>query len=244
MAKYRYHQLFGRDPKIRPHLPDTAICSLQTVKSFLAKYNTVYIKPNVGGRGEGVIKAWKLMNGGIAYVIERGAPNYCATPEELYRKLGLANKKRHVIQRGLQLAEYQGRKYDIRLMMIRSPKRVWQYAGMLAKTAGAGSIITNIARGHGNVIEIDTALSASHSYQARRIKDQMLHIAYRCNRMFDRLRYEWQMGYDFAVDTSGKVWLIEANPGNPAHTLFAKLRDKTLYRNIKQACRAYKRANQ
>lgn len=242
MAKYPYHQLFKRDSKIRPHLPEMTICKPSTMASYLHKYRSVYIKPNVGGRGEGVIKAWKESNR-YAYVIEKGHPNYCSSTSELYKELNLLHKQCYVIQRAIRLSEYRGRPYDVRLMMIRDRKRDWKYMGMLAKVAGRNSIISNVNRGGGYAVPLEKALRKSHKGSQKRLENEMIRLGHRCNRMFDRLRYEWQMGYDMAIDRKGKVWLIEANPGNPSHALFAKLKNKTLYRKIKRTASAYRMAN-
>jgi hypothetical protein len=48
---------------------------------------------------------------------------------------------------------------------------------------------------------------------------------------FNDYNYYWNLGLDLAVDKSGKLWMIEENTG-PALYLFAKLKDKTMYRNI------------
>lgn len=240
MAKYHYYRVFRQDPVLRRHMPETAICSRKTLADYLNRHRAVYIKPDVGGRGEGVVHAWQTADGTIRYIVEKGQPRTCHSPSALWHQLGLSGKKKHVVQQALRLATYRGSKYDIRLMMIRDARRQWQYCGMLAKTAGPASIVTNIARGKGEVVPADRALGASHGPRGELLKQEMLRLARRCNRLFDRIRYEWQMGYDFAVDEAGKVWLIEANPGNPSHALFAKLPDQTLYRRIKQAVRAYK----
>lgn len=243
MAKYHYYRVFRQDPVLRRHMTDTAVCTRRTLEDYLDTYRAVYVKPDVGGRGEGVVHAWRAADGRIHYVVEKGRPLACLSAGELWDRLGLAGKKRHVVQRALRLATYRGSKYDIRLMMVRDARRRWQYCGMLAKTAGPASIVTNIARGKGKVVPAEQALTDSHGPRGLRLKEEMIRLARRCNRMFDRIRYEWQMGYDFAVDTDGKVWLIEANPGNPSHALFARLPDQTLYRRIKQAVRAYRKAN-
>jgi hypothetical protein len=243
MAKHHYYRVFRQDGELSRHMPDTAICTRRTLAHFLAKYGMVYVKPNVGGRGEGVTRAWRAADGRILYVVEKGSPAVCRSADELWDRLGLAEGRRHVVQQGLDLAEYHGRKYDLRVMMVRDVRRRWQYCGMLAKTAGPGSIVTNIARGKGEVVPALEALAGSHGARAPRIAAEILRLARRCNRMFDRIRYEWQMGYDFAVDRDGKVWLIEANPGNPAHELFAKLPDKTWYRRIRRMVKAYRAAH-
>lgn len=241
MAKYHYYRMFSQDPAIKRYLPDTAICRRRTLDAYLSKYGTVYIKPDVGGRGEGVTKAWRTPQG-LFYIVEKGNPTYCASVDELYDRLSLARKKRHVVQQGLELSEYRGQKYDIRIMMVRDPGRRWQVCGMLAKTAGRGSIITNILRGHGEVINAQEALAQSHPGREAILVSEMVKLVNRCNRVFSKIRYEWQMGYDVGVDVNGKLWLIEANPGNPSHALFRRLKDQSTYWRIKRAVARYKKA--
>jgi hypothetical protein len=162
----------------------------------------------------------------------------------MYRKLGLAKKRLHMVQMGLQLAQINRRPYDIRLMMMRDTKKKWQYVGMMAKVAGAKSIITNIARGRGYGVTIDTALHQSlglTGIQAEKKKQEIIRLGHRCNRIYSRYWYDWQVGYDIAVDHKGKVWLIESNPGNPSHPMFLRMNDKSVYRKIKQMAAAYRR---
>nr|WP_052948008.1 YheC/YheD family protein [Aneurinibacillus tyrosinisolvens] len=242
MGKFRQYKRFYQDLSIQPYLPDTALCNPAILESFLDKYHTVFIKPTGGGRGVGVTKAWK-QNNQYAYVIERGQPVYCSSVPEMYQKLNLAAKKPHVVQRGIQLAQVQGRPYDMRLMMMRDTNKKWQYVAMLAKVAGVKSIITNVARGGGYTITVEEALNQSLNItgeKATKVKNEMIRLGHNCNRVYSRYRYDWQIGYDIAIDTNGKLWLIEANPRTPSHFLFARLKDKTQYRKIKRMAFLYK----
>ncbi|HEY0828839.1 MAG TPA: YheC/YheD family protein [Bacilli bacterium] len=241
MGKLELFKLFHKDPFIRRYLPSTVLCNLLTLKSYLLKYKTVFIKPVNGNKGRGVIKAWKE-NGKYAYVIERGNPIYCSNTAEMFQKLRLA-KKTHVIQQGITLAKIHGRPFDVRLMMMRDRKKNWKYTGMLAKVAGRRSIITNVARGHGYAETVGTALSqslGSDKNKIARIKNEIIRLGYRCNRVYDRHCYDWQIGYDIGIDHRGKIWLIEANPRDPSHILFDRLKNKSMYRRIQHMTFVYK----
>ncbi|WP_338130665.1 YheC/YheD family protein [Cohnella ginsengisoli] len=61
-----------------------------------------------------------------------------------------------------------------------------------------------------------------------------------CNR-FDRYKYSRQIGIDYGIDRSGKVWLIEVNFDYPSHTLFAKLKDRSAYRRIKSIAASWRK---
>ncbi|HEX7056655.1 MAG TPA: YheC/YheD family protein [Bacilli bacterium] len=236
MGKYSLYRLFNQVKEIRPYLPSTSICTLFTLAIYLHNFREVYIKPAGGGQGRGVTKAWRT-NGRYYYVREKGDPVRCDTVAEMFRKLGLARKKPHIVQRGIQLARVNGRPFDVRVMMMRDRAKRWTYVGMLAKVAGRKSVITNVARGGGYVLPIDAALRQSLGLTGERAeqkKQEMIRLAQACNRAYSRVRYDWQIGYDLAIDRNGKVWFIETNPTIPAHGLFRKLPDQTMYRRIKE----------
>jgi hypothetical protein len=46
-------------------------------------------------------------------------------------------------------------------MMMRNRNRKWKYAGILAKVAGSGSVVSNVIRGRGYALELKKALIKS-----------------------------------------------------------------------------------
>jgi len=233
-GKYWFHRIFQKEPAIKGYLPSTAICTPSSLNTYLKKYSMVYIKPTGGGRGIGVIKAWRKRDQ-YFFVIEKGEKSSCDSVQKLYKKLKLASKKTHIVQQGIKLAKLNGRPFDIRLMMMRNKDGKWSHIGMVAKVAGRKSIITNVARGKGYVTTVDEAMKKSLGLGRNKIaslKKEMIQLAHDCNRVYSKHRYDWQIGYDIAVDKNSKVWLIEANPSNPAHFLFKKY--KETYRKIRK----------
>ncbi|MGZ4135522.1 MAG: YheC/YheD family protein [Tumebacillaceae bacterium] len=248
LGKWGCWRFFHQVPAIRPYLPQTTTLSLLSLKNYLAKYQAVYVKPSAGWGGRGITKVWRTQTG-YSFVQERGSAVHCATVEEVYRRLKASARPgiTYIVQRGIALAEINGRPYDIRLMMMRVHGK-WEYVGMLVKVAGPNSVITNIARGKGYVVDVDTALKRSlglGNAQIARLKQEMVALGYAtCERFNDWKRYS-QIGLDLAVDKNGKLWMIEENTG-PAHSLFAKLKDKSIYNRIKQIAgswRSKKREN-
>lgn len=240
MWKIRFHRMFQKVPQLRKYLPDTAICTEARLAVYLDRYPAVYIKPDGGGRGKGVIKAWKKEHS-IYYVKEKGEVQSVGSVRALFQRLKL-NKPTHIVQQAIDLARIEGRPYDIRLMMMRDRSKQWNYIGMVAKVAGTKSIITNVARGKGYVLPINRALHQSLGLSKLKIaekKKEMIQLATLCTRIHSKSRYDWQIGYDIAVDRKGKVWFIETNPAVPAHSLFRS--EPSVYRVIKQYAAFHKR---
>lgn len=242
MGKYWLLKQFYKVPAIRPYIPDAAICAPKTLQRFLEKYQMVYIKPDNGRRGHGVIRAWKTGNQ-YAYIVVRGNPVYCSSVSELYNRMRLAKKKTRMIQQGIHLAKIGDRIIDIRVMMIRDTDLNWQYAGMVAKVSGEKSIISNVNLGEGYVLKVEEALRQSlgiDDEELNRIIAEMIELCHQCNHLYSGKGYDWRIGYDIGVDESGKIWLIEANR-MPSHSLFRKLEDKTMYRKINRMWSRYRK---
>ncbi|KEO84926.1 YheC/YheD family protein [Tumebacillus flagellatus] len=245
LGKWGCWRFFAKVPEIRKYLPSTAVLTESSLRRYLEKYGSVYVKPSAGWGGRGITKVWKRADGGYAFVVERGKAVHSDTMAQLYRKLHRRQRPGivYIVQQGIQLAKIDGRAYDIRLMMMRVHGR-WEYVGMLAKVAGKNSVITNVARGQGYVADIDTALRKSLGLSEKKrsaLKKEMIALGHRTVKRFEDWKHYSQIGLDLAVDVNGRLWMIEENTG-PAHSLFAKLKDQRMYRRIKEITGIWKRS--
>ncbi|GEN33534.1 YheC/YheD family protein [Aneurinibacillus danicus] len=243
MGKWELWNFFASDETIRPYLPSTAMFSEHTLRSYLAMYPLVFVKPDNGRGGRGVVKIWRTKEG-YTFIRERGRIVRCRTMERLYRKIkqDLQPGKRYVIQEGVRLAKINGRPFDIRLAMMRKSGR-WEAIGMLAKVAGPNSAVTNIARGKGYVTGVRNALKKALGLRDDAIdvlQDEMKEVGYRIGEKFDEFRTYEQIGLDFAVDRNGKLWVIEENIGS-SRSLFVRLKDKSVYRKMRSMNTARRR---
>lgn len=67
----------------------------------------------------------------------------------------LANNKEYIIQQGIHLSTYQGRPYDIRVLVQKNGKGQWHMTGMGIRVAGEQSITTHVPQG-GYIQSVDT----------------------------------------------------------------------------------------
>lgn len=236
-SKWSLHKFFAKSPHIRPYLPPTSLYQPAALCTYLNQYDTVFIKPTRTHMGKGIVRVQKKEDG-YQFVQERGEPVHVSTLDELQQKLEKpCSEKTYIIQKGIDLAELNGRPYDIRVMMMRNGLGKWQYAGMLAKVAGADSVITNVARGGGYAVTVPHALEKSLSLSPadiRRIERTLIRLSYQVCSHFNKYRHSAQIGVDFAIDKQGQIAVIEVNYDFPSHGLFAKLKDKTYFRTIKR----------
>lgn len=246
LGKYLLYLHFAKDPKIRKYLPPTRRYSPSALKDYVNRFHSVYVKPTGGSRGNGIFKVWK--SGRAVYVQHttrqpRKFPGVGAAVRFVDRHRG---GRAYVIQRGISLARVHGSPFDIRVMMQKEvPGGKWLHSGMAAKIAGKGSIVTNVALSKGRVIPVATALKRSFGWsdkQMKRCMDEMVALGLRSARHMDTYQPYRELGLDVAVDTNGRIWLIEENTG-PSHPLFKKMTtDLAPYRRIQYRWSRYQRA--
>jgi hypothetical protein len=141
--------------------------------------------------------------------------------------------RQHIVQRKITLAKVNGRPFDVRVMIQKKKKSDWSVTGKLAKIAGPGYIITNVARSKGRVVPLSTAIHQSniHGASSGRIERRIHQIALKSVHRLQKYYRIQTVGLDIGIDTKGKVWIIEAN-FTPNIFLFKRLKDKSMYRRI------------
>lgn len=214
-------------------MPETLSMTKSNFRSLLAAYGKVIAKPSRGSGGVGVIsiaskgrRTYKVHYGTRKKTINGLSPAYA----HIKRK---AKGASYIVQRKIALARVNGRPFDARVMLQRRKRTGWKVTGKLAKLAGAGYIITNIARSKGKVVPLSTAIRKSNirGSSVGRIHRRMNRIARKAAKQLRRYYRIRMLGLDAGVDRKGKVWIIEAN-FTPAKSLFLKLKDKSMYRRI------------
>ncbi len=248
LGKYLLYLHFAKDAKIRNYLPTTRRYSVNTLKNYIKRFTSVYVKPSGGSRGQGVLKVWKSGKAVFVQHTNRTKREFSSIDAAVRFVDRQRAGRAYVVQRGIALARVQGSPFDIRVMMQKEvPGGKWLYSGMAAKVAGKGSVVTNVALSHGRVIPVPVALRQSFGWSDERIKrciDEMVSLGLRAAHHFDTYQPYREIGLDVAVDTSGRVWLIEENTA-PSHPLFKKMTvDLAPYRRIQYRWGRYQRALQ
>jgi hypothetical protein len=237
LGKWYLHRFYSKDSEVRKHLPPTSLFNKHTLKMFMKKYDSVYIKPDKEHMGKGIMKAWKK-NSGYAFVTLRGNAINSASLDKLYRQIKRrCLSQRYIIQKAIPLAQIKGRAFDIRVMMMRNMQDRWQFFGLYSKVAGANSIITNISSSRGYVTPFKNSMKLSLGYskeKADKVKKQLIRISRRICKRARRIRYYQKIGNDFAVDQRGSIWLIEVNFKYPGFKGFSKLPNQKYYWRIKK----------
>jgi glutathione synthase/RimK-type ligase-like ATP-grasp enzyme len=231
--KWLRHRALENHPTARRMIPRTSKFSKQSLERYVERYTKSYVKPVVGRGGRGIYRVSRVREG---YRIKgKNLNRLVKRKSELYRHLHQKTRDRsYMIQRGVDLIKIDGKPVDFRVLLLR-PGRSWRYVGTIGKMAAkASSIVTNYQSG-GKSVPFTWALRRSNTAthdQAQRIhqklkRDSMI-IAKHFQQKYPFVR---RLGIDYAIDTSGKPWLLEVNT-SPGYELFKKHRNKKLYSQI------------
>jgi hypothetical protein len=192
------------------HIPAMRRFNEQNLRTMLDQYAFVVAKPYVGTGGNRVVK---IMKSGSGYTYHyRGArikvPSWSALIHALHR---IRKSRSFMLQQGISLATIQGRPVDYRVKLVKSGKH-WDLRAVVGRVARPGLFVTNLCQG-GTMLQGRDALR--RTFPAKLVKSKiatMVGVARTCTYLLET-QYPGigQLGYDFGIDTMGRVWILEVN---------------------------------
>jgi glutathione synthase/RimK-type ligase-like ATP-grasp enzyme len=221
-----------QDPFLREMIPETLWYSRMNLMEMLERHDTVYVKPDKGGGGVGILRIEK--RGMDCYRVCFRTRCKVVNRRQLLEAVEslLSSGKRYLLQQGIQLAHYRGSPFDLRIL-LQKPNRRWIVSGMVAKVAASGRFVTNYSRG-GHPLPVEKALAtvASLPMERERISRALHHMAERVaavlNERFPGLR---ELGIDVGIEPGGRLWIFEVNT-RPQFKMFSKIGRRDIFAKI------------
>lgn len=242
------------NPKLIPYIPDTRLYSRENLEEMLRAYKVVYVKPDSGTYGLGVMKAEiaqdsessqenQSSSAGSSYSLRFGTTHSQYDSLDMLHEAIMAQiaRRTFIIQRGIQLLNYQNRAFDLRILTQKNLQGKWETTGFIGRIAAAGKIITNYHSG-GTIAEFHTLLSAHSDRQGvAQLERRLALLGERTGRQLEksypRLK---EIGLDVGIDEQLHPWILEVNT-LPSLYVFGKLSDKNIYKRIRKYAIAYGR---
>jgi YheC/D like ATP-grasp len=238
IGKMKKYKEMLETPVLRPHLPETHWITDSTTLRMLKTYSSVFIKPNHGSGGSGIIRVTRTSKG---YEVRCGSSKKPIKAQDDVLKAIKSiqkSKQRYLVQRTIQLAKYKGAIFDIRIY-LQKPTDKWMISGMAARVAAPHKFVTNYQKGgraeplHKVLLSIFKNNQTIVDACIRKIEELSISIAETVNKWHSI----HELGVDLAIDKKGHIWIIEAN-SHPGHMLFTQLSDRTMFRTIMDNKRA------
>lgn len=223
------------------HIPVTKKMNQAILLDMLGRYKMVYIKPCCGSLGQGVIRVEQYADNSWRYqagTVMRKFLDYSKAYQAIYNE---TQGKPYLVQKGIRLLAYEGRPFDIRVMVQRNLKGGWEATGIAGRVAHPRKVVTNGSQG-GTIFPAEVLLNANTSEdKSKALIAEMKRIGVKCARQlgtaYPGLR---EIGVDIAVDRHFKLWILEVNTA-PDPCPFTKLPDKSMLQRIVKYGKAYGR---
>ncbi|NMI04943.1 YheC/YheD family protein [Paenibacillus sp. SZ31] len=209
-SKWRKTAALLKYPVAAVHIPQTKAFNSGNLLHMLSRYGMVYVKPIVGGGGYGVIRV--SAGGGTYRYTHMKTTRSFASFSQMYRSLvRVKARRRYLIQQGIHLATIQGRPVDYRVKVVKT-ERGWVFRSLVGRLARPGLCVTNLSKG-GTMLSGRRALGLSLPHiSGRHKRREMRSLTLTCTYIMEsQFPGVGQLGFDYGLDYSGKIWILEVN---------------------------------
>ena len=211
-------------PEVEQYLPETeSFHSFHQLEKMLSDYGQVFVKPQNGSLGLGVHQIIYDKKENVYYCRYRDQENRLQkfqTIESLAKKVFAKRPlERMLVQQGIYLIKHEQRPIDFRVHVNKDERGEWVVSAIAAKIAGSGSPTTHLNNGG----EVKTLEEIFPDQQDQVVNKEALEraailLAHALEKQMTGIIGE--IGFDFGIDPSGKVWLFEAN-SKPGRSIFS-----------------------
>ncbi|MCY9514341.1 YheC/YheD family protein [Paenibacillus apiarius] len=213
--KWDHYVELKKDHDISVHLPYTMKLNKASLHSMLSLFPSVYVKPNRGAFGVGVMQVdSKGSNNQPLFRVHKGTRQETFNSEKQLYSYVLANQvnKNYIVQQGINLLQWNRRPFDIRMMIKKQSEGTWKNEGFLGRVAQPDKIVTNIRSG-GTPMPIEDLLAPYTSpfgiqYTKEALNRLGAHICKRLEKKYEGIQL---LGIDIGMDQQVKPWIIEVN---------------------------------
>lgn len=224
--KGKVYEMLVKESEFVAYLPPTALYEgASSLALWLRKHNgAAFLKPVAGSQGKRVL-AITLDSGGGAALSGRDDRNrplirsYDNSAEALRRIDRWIGDRKYLMQPLLDMRSGSGEPYDLRALMQKNRRGRWSLTGIAARIGAPSSVTANL---HGGGKAAPAAGTLIAQFGERRGGELLEEIAKLSSSIVTRLEQTFgrfaEIGLDFGIERSGKLWFLEANskPGRSA----------------------------
>ncbi|MBW7477042.1 YheC/YheD family protein [Paenibacillus oenotherae] len=244
LDKPEVFEALSKDSTIVKYLPESHVLRNYTMlKAMCSRYPVVFLKPVRGSLGKGIIRISRIDKEtyqALYTTVGGTRKQHFPSLLKLFSTIsGKMKTVRYQIQQGLQLIDIHGRPVDFRALVQKNETGKWTVTSIVARTAGSHHFVSNLARG-GTLSTVREAvakscLSASQGHDApARLQRAALEIAKGIDANIPA--HFGELGIDLALDTNGRVWLLEVN-SKPSKNDNTPLQDQKIRPSVRNMIR-------
>lgn len=226
-GKVQTYEILKKNEMIAPHLPDTVLYrSPKDVFFMLENHEKALIKPNGGSHGIGVVGITPKGNGYILRgrtatnkPFRQELTNATQLSKWLEKFIGLT---RYIVQPFLSLSTSDGSPFDLRILLQKNERRLWEQTGLAIRLGKSTSITSNL-HGGGDAKKVGPFLEKHfRPFQVDQIRYQIDFLSFHVPMYIEENHGSLvELGLDLGIDQSGNVWILELN-SKPGRSVFLR----------------------
>lgn len=220
LGKWELYERLSKYPSMKAYLPETIVyTNMEQIKKMLDKYKFIFLKSFNGSLGQEVVS--------IEQTDEYMKINFYDSIENRLNDLFITSfddlkafiskffgDEQFIIQQGIHLLKFENRTFDLRLLLNKNEKSLWECTLMICRIAPEDKSITNICSG-GTALFYEKAypiLNSTDCLSQIPTYDEIFEVS---KRIVGYIQREFglfgEIGIDLGLDIHGNIWLIEAN---------------------------------
>lgn len=197
------------------YLPVTRkMADFATFREMVLKFSTIFLKPIEGKAGIGMMKIEGKGPFILTYQTKQQKQRLSIRDlQQLYQQVkSWIGNQAYLIQQGVALATYQGRPFDIRMLVQKNNTGNWNVSGIGVRVAGEKAISTHVPMG-GRIENLDHVLTSTFPHQKNSLRQQLVRLGLQFAQEIERKigAKHGEMSMDIGIDHRGKLWFFEAN---------------------------------
>lgn len=204
----------------RPFIPTTRrLMNVSGLGRLIRKHTYLYLKPESGKAGRGImtvkVHGAKTLPYRLKIQENKTSTTYsCSSLQKLWTRIQKqSGGEAYIAQQGIQLAAVNERRFDLRALVQKNRRGIWEMTGLGARMAGASSITTHVPRG-GRIEDPEKLLTYSfNAEQAHKLLQKARITSLLIAKQIERASGQrlGEMSMDLGVDSNGNLWFFEAN---------------------------------
>lgn len=218
--KWQVHGWLAGDARTKGLVPETIrFQAVADTAQFVYSHPEVYMKPMHGSLGVGIMRVRRLYDGRVFWQMKRSdghlKQGYAGTITEFLKKNARRLKRgRYLTQKALRLRTWQGRPFDIRLLLQKDGSGNWQRTKSFCRVAQEGEITSNLSTG-GDAIAVKQVLKdiLQADKNVNAMMKELRRIAEEVPAVIEQAHggVIGELGLDLGLDEFGRIWVIEVN---------------------------------
>lgn len=220
LHKWEVHKSLVCNSRTREMTPESHLFNMNNLGLMLQIYPQLFIKPIDNSVGKGIIIVRRAPH-------ERGYEYKSASSDRGWSRFRLAQNlydslkkdmspnRQYLIQRGLQLAKINGRRFDLRVQTQKNGQGEWVLTGVGVRVAAPNKYVTHVPNGgtRANFDKVMMTVCHGSTRKIKNLKDQLIHIAETVPNVLEK-ELEMNLGIlsiDIGLEQNGAMQIIEVN---------------------------------